>query len=195
MKFRNVKAFRRAVEEHARRAAIKLTRRKNETTRVTIECAAVDCSWRIHGTPIGKKGITFEVRTYQPNHTCERMEVLDAVPYKWLAEKLIPLLKKDPNLTTTDLRAVVLDEHKVKPAYHQLYRARYEALKRIEAESGGPSAPPKPVSFRRKRNDGAPVLPNRCSNCSEHGKICYCLHLYNDTPLLMTTHRTHNTFS
>ena len=113
---------------------------------------------------------------------------MDSVPYKWAAQKLIPVLKKNPN-AGMDALIAELKKYKVLPAYHQVYRAKQKAIRLIKDEQGGPteSAPPKAVSNKRKRNDGAKVLPNRCSNCFEKGKTYTVLNLHIYTTLLIYT--------
>ncbi|KAK4394496.1 hypothetical protein Sango_1603900 [Sesamum angolense] len=49
----------------------KIMRMRNEKTRVTGHCSVKDCPWRIHASPLAD-GVTFQIKTYVPNHTCVR---------------------------------------------------------------------------------------------------------------------------
>lgn len=92
MVFENIVAFRAALVEHAVRARMRLNRIRNERMRVTVSCAAIGCPWIIHASPITLGELAFRVKTYNPVHTCNRAELNDAVTYKWVADKLVPLL-------------------------------------------------------------------------------------------------------
>ena len=85
----------------------------------------------------------------------------------------MPLLRIAPDIGMDGLRNE-LKKYKENPGYHQIYRAKQKALEMIAEEEGNvggssQTAPPKAVSMKRKKNDGAKGLPNRCSICKAFG--------------------------
>lgn len=69
--YKNIDEFRKMVKELAIQNGFRLQRIKNEKSRVTLKCAATSCIRRIHASPNWKKR-HFQIKTFQPNHTCER---------------------------------------------------------------------------------------------------------------------------
>jgi MuDR family transposase len=65
----HVIAFRRALSHHAITKDFEFAIEKSDPTRVTARCKKRDCSWRVHAS-VTEDGITFEVKTLQPKHSC-----------------------------------------------------------------------------------------------------------------------------
>ncbi|KAL0313385.1 UNVERIFIED_CONTAM: hypothetical protein Sradi_5737800 [Sesamum radiatum] len=69
--FVDINAFRKTLKEFVIQEGFKIMRMRNEKIRVTAHCSVKDCPWRIHAAPL-VDGVTFQVKTYVPNHTCVR---------------------------------------------------------------------------------------------------------------------------
>lgn len=127
MVFEDADEFRRALVEHSVRAGIRVNKVKNENSRVTAECAAVGCKWRIHASPVHTGKQTFMVKTHEPEHTCVRANVDRTAPVSWIADQFVPLLKENPKMSTEELTNVVA-KFKIVVPYRSVYRAKGKAL-------------------------------------------------------------------
>ena len=177
---------------------MRIQRLKNEKTRVIAQCKAAGCPWKIHALPASADDPTFWVKTYEPNHTCQREDVLDGVSYQWAAEQFVPLLRENPDTPNDELRDE-LKRHNVVANYITIYRAKRRALKLIVDEV----KPGKQRSKKVKRKESkkikstktVPMLKTRsrkhfkkgvrCSYCMEYGKH---LHIITVKPPLILTH-------
>ena len=123
MVFQDVTAFRAALNEHVVRAGIRITRVKNEAARVTVVCAARRCTWRIHASPIVLGEPSFMVKSHTRTHTCVRANHTREVSYKWVAEKLVPILRNNPKLSLDGIKAE-LKKYNVEPPYMTIWRGK-----------------------------------------------------------------------
>ncbi|XP_042481118.1 uncharacterized protein LOC122061736 [Macadamia integrifolia] len=124
MIFDDVDHFRRELKDYAIQEGFHLQRIKNERTRVTVICADDGCQWRIHASPTEDK-ITFMIKSFNPQHTCsQRKDKNPDATSRWIANKLGPQLKADPELSTNSIRAMLWKDYKIQPSYSQIWRAR-----------------------------------------------------------------------
>ncbi|KAK4391754.1 hypothetical protein Sango_1953200 [Sesamum angolense] len=113
-------------------------RMRNEKTRVTGHCSVKDCPWRIHASPLAD-GVTFQIKTYVPNHTCVRSDATKEASVEWIAGKIENVLRENPGMKPRGIKNE-LKKYGVNPQYMQIYRARKKAMGSIEgchAESFG----------------------------------------------------------
>ena len=94
----NIHMFRAALADYAVYKGIDILRLKNERKRVTAICAATGCPWRVHASLVAD-GVSFMIKTYNPTHTCKRKPTNKNANSRWIAEKLGPLLKADPQMS------------------------------------------------------------------------------------------------
>ncbi|KAK4393965.1 hypothetical protein Sango_1867300 [Sesamum angolense] len=113
-------------------------RMRNEKTRVTGHCSVKHCPWRIHASPLAD-GVTFQIKTYVPNHTCVRSDATKEASVEWIAGKIENVLRENPGMKPRGIKNE-LKKYGVNPQYMQIYRARKKAMGSIEgchAESFG----------------------------------------------------------
>ncbi|KAL0442115.1 UNVERIFIED_CONTAM: hypothetical protein Sradi_0150400 [Sesamum radiatum] len=120
------------------REGFKVMRMRNEKKRVTAYCSVKDYPWRVHASPLAD-GVTFQVKTYVPNHTCVRSDPTKEASAEWIASKIESVLRENPGMKTRGIRNE-LKKFGVNPLYMQIYRAKKKAMESIEgsyAESFG----------------------------------------------------------
>ncbi|KAL0411300.1 UNVERIFIED_CONTAM: hypothetical protein Slati_3719700 [Sesamum latifolium] len=130
MVFTNVDMFREVLKEYVIREGFQIKRIKNKKSRVTVVCAAEGCSWRVHASPL-PDGETFMIKTLEGKHTCVRADKIKEASASWMANKLIDVLRKNPDMKARGLRNEIR-KFGVTPPYMQLYRAKKMAIDIIE---------------------------------------------------------------
>ncbi|KAL0367434.1 UNVERIFIED_CONTAM: hypothetical protein Sradi_3633500 [Sesamum radiatum] len=106
MIFTNVNAFRDALREFVIQEGFRMKRYRNETQRVTVGCDVKGCSWRIHASPLGD-GITFQIKTYSSVHTCIWSDSTKEASAKWMALKLVNVLRDNISIDVKAIRTGV----------------------------------------------------------------------------------------
>ncbi|KAL0404131.1 UNVERIFIED_CONTAM: hypothetical protein Sradi_2053900 [Sesamum radiatum] len=130
MIFTDVNAFRDALREFVTKEGFRMKRYRNETQRVTAGCDLKGCSWRIHASPLGD-GVTFQIKTYFSVHTCIRSDNTKEASAKWMALKLVNVLRDNISMDVKVIRTE-LKKFGINPPYMQIYRARKKALEEID---------------------------------------------------------------
>ncbi|KAL0400138.1 UNVERIFIED_CONTAM: hypothetical protein Sradi_2357100 [Sesamum radiatum] len=130
MIFTDVNAFRDVLREFVIQEGFRMKRYRNETQRVTAGCDVKGCSWRIHASPLGD-GVTFQIKTYSSVHTCIRSDSTKEATVKWMAIKLVNVLRDNISMDVKSIRTE-LKKFGINPPYMQIYRARKKALEEIE---------------------------------------------------------------
>ncbi|KAF7146599.1 hypothetical protein RHSIM_Rhsim04G0200600 [Rhododendron simsii] len=97
MIFPDVDAFRAKLRDYTMEKGFKIVRDKNEKARVTAHCDVEGCPWRIHASPL-PDGITYQIKTYTPEHTCTRVNHNEDANSTWIAKKLLKDFKENPQL-------------------------------------------------------------------------------------------------
>ncbi|KAL0411649.1 UNVERIFIED_CONTAM: hypothetical protein Slati_3754600 [Sesamum latifolium] len=104
-----------------------------------------------------KDGVTFQVKTYVPNHTCVRSDPTSEASADWIATKIESVLRENSGMKTRGIRNE-LKRFGVNPQYMQIYRAKKKALESIEGsyiESFGKM--PYYANLVLKKNEGSVV--------------------------------------
>ncbi|KAL0404379.1 UNVERIFIED_CONTAM: hypothetical protein Sradi_2078700 [Sesamum radiatum] len=78
-------------------------RMRNEKTRVTSHCSVKDYPWRIHASPLSD-GVTFQIKTNVPNHTCVRSDATKEASAEWIAGKIENMLRENPRMKLRGIR-------------------------------------------------------------------------------------------
>nr|XP_027102905.1 uncharacterized protein LOC113724178 [Coffea arabica] len=128
--FTNVDAFRAVLKDYVIQKGFPLLRLKNERSRVTAICNAKGCQWRIHASPMADN-ITFQIKSYQPQHTCVMDKHCAEATCDWMAKKLVGVMRDHPIMTSKGVEAK-LRKYGVKPSKMQIFRAKNKALNEIE---------------------------------------------------------------
>ncbi|KAH7851278.1 hypothetical protein Vadar_009383 [Vaccinium darrowii] len=90
--FENVDKFREALRDYTIQEGCTIVRLKNEKSRVTCECAALDCNWRVHASPL-PDGVTYMIKSYNGEHTCLSGSKSVEANSTWIAKKLAVSLR------------------------------------------------------------------------------------------------------
>ncbi|XP_027082479.1 uncharacterized protein [Coffea arabica] len=128
--FTNMDAFRAVLKDYVIQNGFPLLRLKNERSRVTAICNAEGCQWRIHASPVADN-ITFQIKSYQPQHTCVMDKHCAETTSDWMAKKLVGVMRDHPNMTSKGVEAE-LKTYGMKPSKMQIFRAKNKALNEIE---------------------------------------------------------------
>ncbi|XP_027184204.1 uncharacterized protein LOC113782512 [Coffea eugenioides] len=128
--FTNVDAFMAVLKDYVIQKCFPLLRLKNERSRVTAICAAKGCQWRIHASPVADN-MTFQIKSYQPHHTCVMVKHCAEATSDWMVKKLVGITRDHPNMTSKGVEAE-LRKYGVKPSKMQIFRAKNKALAEIE---------------------------------------------------------------
>ncbi|KAH7847186.1 hypothetical protein Vadar_023010 [Vaccinium darrowii] len=131
MLFEDVSHFRTVLKEYAIERGFKLVRLKNEKSRVTAQCSAPGCKWRIHASPLPDK-LTYKIKSLGPEHTCVRVERNAEATSTWIAEKYVRTLRNNPGMTIEAIHDELIEKHGLESSRMQIYRGKRKALEAIE---------------------------------------------------------------
>lgn len=127
--------FRKAVQSYAIRTKRTLKFVKNDKIRVYVRCAGEGCEWMINALKM-KDECTFQIREYNPNHSCPPTFRVKNVKTKWLSERYIKKFQSDPKRNVKGFRLDVMNEIGCHVSKDQAYRAKRKALAMIEGSPG-----------------------------------------------------------
>lgn len=96
--FENVDKFREALRDYTIQEGCTIVRLKNEKSRVTCECGALDWNWRVHASPL-PDGVTYMIKSYNREHTCLSGSKSVEANSTWIAKKLDASLRANPKMT------------------------------------------------------------------------------------------------
>ncbi|KAF7140647.1 hypothetical protein RHSIM_Rhsim06G0119600 [Rhododendron simsii] len=136
MIFADVDAFRAKLRDYTVEKGFKIVRDKNEKPRVTAHCDVEGCPWRIHASPL-PDGITYQIKTYTPEHTCTRVNHNEDANSTWIAKKLLKDFKENPQLDLDDMQEKLNGRFGIESSRIQLYRARRKCMDELEGSHGG----------------------------------------------------------
>ncbi|XP_012835541.1 PREDICTED: uncharacterized protein LOC105956239 [Erythranthe guttata] len=128
--FDNVDAFRLALKDYVIQEEFECVRKKNERKMVTAHCSVKKCSWRIHASVL-PDNVTFQIKTYTDTHNCVRTSADKEVTAKWMASKLIDVLRSNPDLNLKGIEDEI-KKYGVSTYYIQMYRAKMLAMEEIQ---------------------------------------------------------------
>lgn len=118
--FESPKAFRDTLHKYA--VANKFTYKfvKNDTTRVTAECTAEDCPWRIHASKSPAKK-EFMIKKISDEHTCgkEMRRGHRLASQRWVASVIKEKLRDSPNYKPKDIASDLEKEYGLSLNYSQ----------------------------------------------------------------------------
>ncbi|WOL17335.1 hypothetical protein Cni_G26126 [Canna indica] len=156
--FLDVNEFREALQDYTIQEGFEIQRIKNEKARVTARCAINGCTWRIHASPTSD-GVTYKIKTYNPDHNCIRTTRNYNANSTWIAKRLQSKLVADPEMSYCIMKAELQEKYSLEPANNmQLYRTR----RRVKEENQGNHAKsydklPAWAKLARVRNPGSVV--------------------------------------
>nr|DAD43061.1 TPA_asm: hypothetical protein HUJ06_001291 [Nelumbo nucifera] len=105
MCFPSIKEFRAALKEHIIVNGFQIKYIKNEKSRVIAQCAWEDCPWHIHASPL-QDGLTYCIKSLNPEHNCSRIYRNKQATNTWIAEKIGEKLRQNP---TWKIESIVME--------------------------------------------------------------------------------------
>ncbi|KAL6223292.1 hypothetical protein ACLB2K_006679 [Fragaria x ananassa] len=92
---------------------------KSDISRLRVICKAEDCEFELFASRMQHSN-TFQIKTYQGNHNCARVQENCVVKVPYLVRKFSNFIKMNPNITTG------------KVSCQQVYRTKVDALNQLE---------------------------------------------------------------
>ncbi|KAF7136322.1 hypothetical protein RHSIM_Rhsim08G0160500 [Rhododendron simsii] len=135
MIFANVDAFRAKLRDYTVEKGFKIVRDKNEKARVTAHCDVEGCPWRIHASPL-PNGITYQIKTYTPEHTCTRVNHNEDANSTWIAKKLLKDFKENRQLDLDGMQEKLNGRFGIESSRIQFYRAKRKCMDALKGSHG-----------------------------------------------------------
>jgi hypothetical protein len=132
-KFSSIKIFRTAVRECNLSMGKDIKFKKNYLAKCIVVCRDPKCKYRLYGRKC-KEEESFEIRSFQPKHTCRRNHKNSIVKSSWIADKLIDKFRAQPNMHVKAILGEVKDRWGVDVKKNRLYRARVLAKEKIRGK-------------------------------------------------------------
>lgn len=82
---------------------------------------------RVHASPTFN-GVTFQINSYNPKHTCERLNIVSEAISRWIAEKFKAMVIITPDILIVVIVDELLRKYEAKYLNIRLYKARTNAL-------------------------------------------------------------------
>nr|XP_048337024.1 uncharacterized protein LOC112493082 [Ziziphus jujuba var. spinosa] len=108
---------------------------KNEKNKVTCECAATGCGWRVHASLMANN-ITFQIKTLREDHSCTMLFKNPMVTCEWLSRKIEDKVRCNHGMKIKDLKNKVGMMIGVHVSNAKLYRAKNRVLERLGRDHG-----------------------------------------------------------
>uniref|UniRef100_A0A2N9IN90 Transposase MuDR plant domain-containing protein n=1 Tax=Fagus sylvatica TaxID=28930 RepID=A0A2N9IN90_FAGSY len=121
MKFADVYQFREAVREYNLKIGKDLSFVKNDKDKVIIVCKDEHCNYRVYGSQV-RDEMTFQIKTYNPNHTCTRAYKNSAMNSKWISKRYMETFRHDIKKPTLALQQEIKSKWNAEVSRMQVYR-------------------------------------------------------------------------
>ncbi|CAL8106811.1 unnamed protein product [Prunus armeniaca] len=90
----------------------------------------VNCDWLLYASYLGKRHTT-RIKTYQPKHSCRRMQKTKFATSYWLAQRFNEDLRDNPNMSVSNFMKIVRKNYGIDITANQFYKAKSIARERI----------------------------------------------------------------
>ncbi|CAA0819378.1 Unknown protein, partial [Striga hermonthica] len=127
MVFATKQEFRKAIQSHSIKTKRTLKTIKNDKIRVYVRCDDEGCKWRCNLLQM-KGQCSYQIREYNPTHTCHGSFNVKNTKSKWLSERYISNFQTDPKRSVKGWRFDVIHELNVNISKDQAYRAKRRAM-------------------------------------------------------------------
>ncbi|XP_006646999.1 uncharacterized protein LOC102720397 [Oryza brachyantha] len=130
--FEGPKEFRDALHKYAIAHRFHYRFVKNDSSRVTVECTAEGCSWRLHASKSPAKK-DFMIKKVFGSHTCESETVKShrLASQKWVASVIKEKLRDSPNYRPRDIANDLQREYGLSLNYSQAWRGKSIAQREL----------------------------------------------------------------
>ncbi|KAL3529886.1 hypothetical protein ACH5RR_009208 [Cinchona calisaya] len=156
MLFTNVDAFRAALKDFVIQKGFPIQRLKNEKSRCTAKCGVEGCPWRIHASPVGDS-TTFQIKTYNPQHTYMMDRKNPEATSDWIAKKLITVVRDNTDMTNKSILAE-MRKYGVQPSKMQVWTSKRKTLDAMKIHYDRPNIEVAPrflrlfISFKAQKD-------------------------------------------
>lgn len=124
--FTDAALFRSAIRQHSIVNGRDIRFSKNEKNKVQAVCKHKSCEWSVYGSQLRNEA-TFQIKTLNAIHQCNRKERVIAATSKWVADKYKDKILTDPKWPVESMMAIVQKECKLLFGKDQMYRAKQKA--------------------------------------------------------------------
>lgn len=131
MSFPSSHVFKQAIRQQAIKEGKDVYFKKNEAQRVRAACKNSHCKWVCYASSLGTGG-AFLIKTYEPKHTCPRVNVNRFATASWLAKEYMQSFKTNDSWSAPEFMNRVQKDHILKCNVMKAYRAKRHATKAIE---------------------------------------------------------------
>ena len=132
MAFSDVKELRLALTAYSVRNRVKIHKPRNEKIRLDAVCKE-GCPWMLKASKDSRTG-AFIIRSYEGNHTCEKVWKLKALTAPFLTQKFLDEFRDNMKMDLQTFAKKVQREYSMCPDRWKLARARKEALQIIHGD-------------------------------------------------------------
>ncbi|KAJ0969630.1 hypothetical protein J5N97_022507 [Dioscorea zingiberensis] len=132
--FDGPKAFRDALHKYAIANSFLYKFIKNDGVRVTAECLAENCPWRVHASKSPAKQ-EFTIKKMNNTHTCRReigKEGHRLASQRWVASVIKERLRESPNYRPREIANDLNREYGLNLKYAQAWRGKFVAKKELQ---------------------------------------------------------------
>ncbi|KAJ4955180.1 hypothetical protein NE237_011963 [Protea cynaroides] len=106
LRFDDVNAYRRYIRDYVIQEEIEIMYLKNDKSRVTVVYCKRGCTWRIHASHTPNH-TTYYVKSFNPKHSCGRVNTNKAASATWIARKQANRLKVVPHMSIKAMKAAI----------------------------------------------------------------------------------------
>ncbi|KAK0597773.1 hypothetical protein LWI29_028476 [Acer saccharum] len=121
------------LRDYAIQEGVELNRIKNQKCRLTYQCKAKGCPWRIHASCMIDK-VTVMIKTYNDQHECHRVYNNVEAKVKWISSKFETLVKSNLDISVKVIADLLREKYMVSVDMQRLYKAKKRALKGLAAD-------------------------------------------------------------
>jgi predicted Rdx family selenoprotein len=104
---------------------------KNDKDKVIIVCKNEHCNYRVYGSKV-RDEMTFQIKTYNLNHTCTRAYKNSQLTSRWIAERYMETFRHDIQKPIVTLQQQIKGKWNVDVSRMQVHRARKRAAENIQ---------------------------------------------------------------
>lgn len=109
---------------------------KNDSTRLTVKCKNITCTWNLHAIRVGL-GPHFEIKTLNNNHTCGGGLSTQKHPRaskKWVSSIVKEKISDSPLYKPRDIKKDIFRDYGIDIPYHQAWHGKEFAYKELHGD-------------------------------------------------------------
>ncbi|XP_025670684.1 uncharacterized protein [Arachis hypogaea] len=130
MRFASVERFKDVVKDSFIAEGREVKWIKNDRERVRVGCRDEECNFLVH-LSYNKTLQCYQIKTYQPEHSCARDLGSNAADQHWISRKIVKRMATHPHMTTREATEFLREDFSLAPHPKMVYRAVVEARDKI----------------------------------------------------------------